>query len=279
MPWTQVIGFSVLAYGLSWLWWAPLVLPHLSEAIRSGSPPTAFEQSGSGGVALGTFGPLIAAVIMRLFVSREGLRGSLGVRRSVRYYVVAVLAPAIFIALVILIDHLTGLGRFVAPASILWIYPATVVFNGVFGLPLTVGEEYGWRGYLLPRLLPLGEIKATLTLAAIWAMWHLPILLIGLNYPGQRLGAVLGVFVLSVGVMSFPFSWLYLASRQSVMVVAVMHSVLNSAGDTFTARTYIPNGYPLIISGGGVVSAAVMLVVIVWVYGPLGRRASIRTAQ
>jgi membrane protease YdiL (CAAX protease family) len=36
-----------------------------------------------------------------------------------------------------------------------------------------------WRGYLLPRLLPLGEIKATLIVAIIWAMWHLPILLIG----------------------------------------------------------------------------------------------------
>ena len=74
----------------------------------------------------------------------------------------------------------------------------------------------GWRGYLLPRLLPLGHLEATLILAAILGLWLMPILLIGLNYPGQPLWAVFPVFAAAVVLTAFPFNWLYVASRDSV---------------------------------------------------------------
>ncbi len=37
---------------------------------------------------------------------------------------------------------------------------------------VTFGEEWGWRGYLLPKLLPLGERKALLVSGVIWGVWH-----------------------------------------------------------------------------------------------------------
>src|SRR4029079_19710629 len=134
----------------------------------------------------------------RLFVSREGLRGSLGFVRPWRYYAVAIAAAVLFIARIICVDQVTGLGS-ISSSRPLWLAVPVVVFvGGALGLPLTLGEEYGWRGYLLPRLLPLGEIRATMIVAAIWAAWHLPILLIGLNYPNQRLLAVLPAFAVAV---------------------------------------------------------------------------------
>jgi hypothetical protein len=54
--------------------------------------------------------PMIAAVIMRVLVSREGLRHSLGPLRCWRYYVLAAITPAIFVTIVLLVDVLTGLG-------------------------------------------------------------------------------------------------------------------------------------------------------------------------
>src|SRR4029078_339351 len=90
--------------------------------------------------------------------------------------------------------------------------PTVVFAGGALGLPLTLGEEYGWRGYLLPRLLPLGETTATLIGAIIWAMWPLPILLIGLNYPEQSLMTVLPVFAMTVVLLAFRSKWVYLAS-------------------------------------------------------------------
>jgi membrane protease YdiL (CAAX protease family) len=52
------------------------------------------------------------------------------------------------------------------------------VINSFF----TFGEEFGWRGYLLPLLLPLGEKKAYLLSGIIWGLWHAPVIAMGHNY-------------------------------------------------------------------------------------------------
>jgi len=217
------------------------------------------------------FGPLLAALIMRVFVTREGLRGSVGWRRPPQQYALAITAPGLFIACVILVDHLSGLGRTTVGRSVLWAYPTLLIVNTAVGLVPAIGEEYGWRGYLLPRLLPLGETAATLILAVIWALWHLPILLIGLNYPGQSLVTLLPMFLVMVILTAFPFTWMFVASAHSVAVVAVMHAALNAVGDTFTSSKYIPAGNPLIVGAGGAISAALLLIVVV-AFGAARRR-------
>jgi membrane protease YdiL (CAAX protease family) len=148
--------------------------------------------------------------------------------------------------------------------------------NTLISTPLTFGEEYGWRGYLLPRLLPLGEVRATLVLAMIWGLWHLPALLIGLNYPDQPLWAALLVFTLNILLLSFPFTWLYIESRGSPFVVAVTHAALNAAGDGFTTPAHIPTGNPLVVGGAGLISAALMLLMVAirYVNGQRGARRS-----
>jgi uncharacterized protein len=273
VPWRQVILFCALAYGLSWLWWAPMALPKLGGLSLGGRLPDLARDPALARLGLGMFGPLLAAVVMRLAVSREGIRGTLGIWRPWRYYLVAVLAPALFIAALILINHATGLGRFVwsRPLSIFVAYPLAVVVNGLIGAPLGFGEEYGWRGYLLPRLLPLGERRATLLLGLIWGLWHLPALLLGLNYPNQPLWAALLVFTANALLLAFPFTWLYLTSQGSPFVAGVMHAALNAAADSFTTPEHIPRGSPLVVGGGGLVTAALLLVVVVIVYGPLRR--------
>ncbi len=55
---------------------------------------------------------------------------------------------------------------------------------------LALGEELGWRGFLLPSLLPLGQWRAILMSGLIWGVWHAPAILQGHNYPSQP---VLGV--------------------------------------------------------------------------------------
>jgi hypothetical protein len=272
VAWMEVVSFSALAYGISWAWWAPLVRPHLRELSFTGPLPNLVEDTGGWRVAIGMFGPLVAAILMRLIVSREGLRRSLGAKRPARYYVIALVAPAAFIACVILIDHISSLGRFTAGRAILWMYPLVLIINTAIGVVPAIGEEYGWRGYLLPRLLPLGEVRATALLAVIWAAWHLPILLIGLNYPGQSAMTVLPMFMAMVTLTAFPFTWLFVASHQSVLVVAVMHSALNAVGDTFTSNKYM-QGDPLVVGAGGLVSATTLLIAVL-VYAAVSARGT-----
>ncbi|MGH9908042.1 MAG: amidohydrolase family protein [Pyrinomonadaceae bacterium] len=149
-----------------------------------------------------------------------------------------------------------------------------LLVNGLVGAPLGIGEEYGWRGYLLPKLLPLGEVRATLLLGAIWGLWHLPAILIGLNYPGQPAWAAILVFSLNALLLSFPFTWVYLASGSSVLIVALMHSALNAVGDTFTTNAYMPDGNPLVTGGGGLITAALMFVLVLLFYGVFKRQVA-----
>ena len=61
------------------------------------------------------------------------------------------------------------------------------LLNTVFAL----GEELGWRGFLLPSLLPLGQWRAILMSGVIWGIWHAPAILQGHNYPSQPMLGVL----------------------------------------------------------------------------------------
>jgi membrane protease YdiL (CAAX protease family) len=45
-----------------------------------------------------------------------------------------------------------------------------------------LGEEFGWRAYLQPRLMPLGGRRAMLWMGLIWGLWHAPMIALGHNY-------------------------------------------------------------------------------------------------
>ena len=72
--------------------------------------------------------------------------------------------------------------------------------------------------------------------------------------------AIEQLFPTLTGAQMARITWLYVASGDSVLVVAVMHSVLNALGDTFTSSRYIPDADPLVMSGGGLVGTGILLV-------------------
>ena len=60
--------------------------------------------------------------------------------------------------------------------------------------PLAFGEEWGWRGYLLPHLLPLGQWPAFLIGGVIWGLWHIPVVTAA-TYAGVPALLAVGLFV------------------------------------------------------------------------------------
>jgi membrane protease YdiL (CAAX protease family) len=92
---------------------------------------------------------------------------------------------------------------------------------------LASGEEYGWRGYLLPRLLPLGELRGTLILAAIWGIWHLPVLFAGVLLGGSPLALAVTVHMAAIIAQSLPYTWLAERTGFSPALASVFHGSTN----------------------------------------------------
>jgi membrane protease YdiL (CAAX protease family) len=88
-----------------------------------------------------------------------------------------------------------------------------------------LGEELGWRGFALPRLLSGGTpLVATLILAGLWAGWHLPLLWTpGLTLEGQPVW----LFFLDIGAKAIIFTWVFLRTRGSVLIAVLLHATNN----------------------------------------------------
>ncbi len=102
-----------------------------------------------------------------------------------------------------------------------------VLINSVFAF----GEEFGWRGYLLPRLMArLGPWPGIILQGAVWGLWHGPlIILVSYNYPGHPPPYLAGVLLFTVFciLLGAIFAWLWLAS-DSVIPPTVAHAAFNA---------------------------------------------------
>lgn len=91
-----------------------------------------------------------------------------------------------------------------------------------------LGEELGWRGWLLPHLLRLGLVPALLLSGLIWGLWHAPLILLGYNYPAAPGWLALLLMVGVCTVSGAVFGWLRLRS-ESVWPAAIAHGTFNAA--------------------------------------------------
>lgn len=91
---------------------------------------------------------------------------------------------------------------------------------------IALGEEYGWRGFLLPRLLNRFNLfYASIILGLIWGFWHFPAYLIGTGVPLQM---DFTVFLLWIILGTFFISWIYYRT-QSVLTSILAHISANAA--------------------------------------------------
>jgi len=281
--WREVIFFVVLAYGLAWAWSGFFLLPYLGDLLTQSTTPTDMVERLGAVTTLPTMlAPMIAALFMRIFVSKEGVKGSLGLLRSPKYYLAAFLMPAAFVTAVVLITTqavvIPGgapVGEFRWSEATWFVYLMLLLI----ALPVTLftfGEEYGWRGYLLPRLLPLGEIRASLLVGVIWGVWHLPLLLAGLNYPGVNIWLAIIGFTFVTVALSFAYTWFFVASSGSVLVAAVFHASTNQFTDTFWVPPLLSVTTPFAPS---LVSAVLIMAVVVVVYKLFRRSVHVKDPE
>jgi CAAX protease family protein len=102
---------------------------------------------------------------------------------------------------------------------------ATIVT--VYGVRTAAGEEIGWRGYMLTRLVDAGLPMPILTSGLIWGVWHVPLILGGIYLVGPpRLLAAL-LWMVTATAFSFVFARLRLETG-SVLPAITLHSAWNA---------------------------------------------------
>lgn len=116
---------------------------------------------------------------------------------------------------------------------------------GMVSLPLItlgpLGEELGWRGFLLPSLLKrMRPVSAALILGAIWMIWHAPAFLIS-GVPQSNMS--FPIFAVGGIALSVFITWLFLNARHSIVIAGIIpHTLANAWGDAFGPMTWINAG-------------------------------------
>ena len=105
---------------------------------------------------------------------------------------------------------------------------AVVIIASPINALAAIGEEIGWRGWLLPRLEPMGIVPAIVVSGVIWGLWHAPLILLGYNYPGAPAWQALGCMSAMCTVAGIFLAWLRWRSV-SVLPCAVAHGAINAS--------------------------------------------------
>ena len=132
----------------------------------------------------------------------------------------------------------------------------------------TLGEEFGWRAYLQPKLMPLGWRRAMVLMGVIWGVWHWPLLAMGYNYGMEYAGAPwLGMlaFVWFTTTFGTILGWLTLRGA-SVWPAVIGHGALNGIAGL---ATLFMQGEPNSLLGPmahGLIAGLPMAVVAAWLW-------------
>jgi CAAX protease family protein len=198
------------------------------------------------------FTPAVAAFIVRRFITGEGF-ATAGLRRGPwRPYLAVWIGVPLLIAGIYALTVLVGLGRFDPTLSQLTarmeqmahgqalpqLPPPLVLAAAILAQAITLGvlvtslfafgEEFGWTGYLLVQLLPLGRWRAAVIYGGIWGLWHAPIIAGGYNYPGYP---VLGPVMMCALTIAFALTQTALRLRYgSVYLTSFFHASINTHG-------------------------------------------------
>lgn len=264
-PLRAVITCVALTYLLSWAW-------------------LAFLMSRGGYVSLDGIGPFVfmwvpglCSLLCRLLF-REGFRDIGWGWHNWKATLAAVWGPLIVGVSVYIILWSTGLAplhhgtwgfSFGGSAShhvghgLLYIFVVVLAMMTPIVSPFSLGEELGWRGYLLDRLVKAGIRRPVFVLGLVWAVWHLPVLLTGQYIKSSHLAITAVLFVLMILGSNSVICRLRLLSG-SIWVPVLMHSVHNVVFQYILQPATVQNQWHTMLGGECGALTAVAYGVLAW---------------
>lgn len=241
-----VRSFFALAYVISWSWWVLLV--SRGDVVHAGVGwPTHLP---------GLVGPAVAAVVVTAATEGWAGLGDLGCRMArwrvgVRWWLVVAATFALVglgaVQALLTGDEVPALTDFTRCTGVGALPPLAVV--AVVFVLNGLGEETGWRGFAVERLLRHHDLRWTALVVGVgWAGWHLPFFWLVDTF--RLFGPLAFGWFISMLAASLVLAQMYVAGRRSVLLVAAWHTAFN-----FTSATE---------ATGAVVGTVMSVAVISW---------------
>lgn len=227
-----VLTYVILACSLSWLIQLPALITlhgnyHLTERYLMF-------------LNLASYSPSIAAVIVTAII--EGWTGVRTLLKRLFQWRVSwlVYLATFFIFPLVFFFGFQMLGARASDNETFLVFLTLVIAAPINSILASIilgigplGEELGWRGFMLPRLLErYGDFPNSVILGLVWALWHLPIFL----FPEWR-----GEIPITLALILYPFSTIATAyimtklhhwGRGSVLIAILFHAVVNYIADS-----------------------------------------------
>lgn len=229
----NVVIFTLAVLALGWL--------GLGLDALMGNPP-----SQGIGQLIWILSPLGVSFLLRAFAGdgwRDlGIRPSFG--KNALWYVVSLLSYPVIATLVILIA--VALGAATRSDSAIGLFAPAVAAAFVPLFVKNIFEEFGWRGYLAPKLYSLGGsvLLAHGLVGLIWGVWHVPYYLAFLDravlgsYTTQSLATLIPLVILGAIAASIVYGEIRLLT-DSVWPAVLMHTVGNAFVNTLLLGSYV----------------------------------------
>ena len=218
----QVVAYVILTFLFTWLCWSISF--------------TSSNQSISGVFRIvGSFMPSVVAVTFSAcFFGKRGMKELLKKiivwKISPLYYVFAIFYTAAsvfipsFICTMLGLDYRVYFGTQLAGISLTSPFMVFACFFAVMFFGGPVGEELGWRGFVLPRLQKrFSPITASIIIGVIWSCWHIPMFLV--HAEGYDISFIRYLF--ETIWLAILFTWLYNHTKGSLLIPILFHSVDN----------------------------------------------------
>ena len=288
----RILIFLGVTFFLTWAYEFGVVYPVSSGALV-GIPPVAAQFVTGGAMVF----PAIGVLITRL-ITREGFKNSVikprGCKKSLPWFLVAWFGPpalAVVGAAVYFLafpqdfdpsmslmlgtaqQQMEAAGGAQIPVDalrsmLLMQLPFAVLLAPALNIFTTFGEEWGWRGYLVPKMsAKLRIVPALLVTGVIWGLWHAPLTVIGHNYgvgyPGWPFAGIAAMCAFCI-VMGIFLTYVTVRTG-SCLAAAIGHGAVNgflNAVVLFSATGGNPFVGPLstgIVGGSAFIAVAALM--------------------
>jgi hypothetical protein len=223
----SLVPFFILTFVFSWLVWIPAALHSVGRLALPFSTMML--------VIFGAHGPLLAALMLTY---KEGgwvavkalLRAGFDLRLKLVWWLVIISLPI----------ALGGLAVWVSAQLNEFDFDRTLLSQPVMFLPTffilfffggSFQEEFGWRGFALPKLLEThNPMIASLILGVVWGVWHYPLFhVVDSSQSFMRFE----LFLAFATAYSFVFTWVYLKTNNNLFTALLLHTAINTGFSIF----------------------------------------------